>query len=75
MPKLYSTTEAAKILGRSPARVRALAAAGELQGAMVGNQWTFTQRQLDAYSLPAKGRPKGSRNRAKVAPADPDAVR
>jgi excisionase family DNA binding protein len=55
--ELYSTAQAAAILGISEATVKRLAEQGSyLQGRKVGSRWVFMQAQLDAFVPPPRGR-------------------
>jgi excisionase family DNA binding protein len=55
MPNL-TTAEAAKIIGRTPDRVRQLCLSGELVAEKVGRDWVITTEALAAYE--AKPKPK-----------------
>lgn len=53
---IYTTTQAAVLLGLSPVRVRALAANRRL-GHKFGAQWAFTAAEIDALRVRKPGRP------------------
>jgi len=58
-----TTSEAAKVLGVSPARVRQLVLEGRLTGKKVGRDLLFDPNEVESFShLPRKitGRPKKS---------------
>jgi excisionase family DNA binding protein len=58
--KLLTTSEAAKILGVTPRRVRVLASTGRLRGAQqVGRDWLIPPASVDNFTpLPAHRPPK-----------------
>lgn len=65
MPGYISTSEAAKRLGVSGARIRQLVASGVLESQKLTDHWVFvTEKSVEAY---ATNRPKAARPRKKEA--------
>ena len=61
MEKLYSTTEAAKVLGISSRRVAVLCTGGRFPGAQkIGKTWTISESAIQGYTPGQPGRPKPS---------------
>ena len=59
MEKLYSTTEAAKVLGISSRRVAVLCTGGRFPGAQkIGKTWTIPESSIQSYTPVQPGRPK-----------------
>lgn len=53
-----TTSEAAKKLGVTPQRVRAMIEAGRLGATKIGRDWLITEVDLDAVGDRTPGRPK-----------------
>lgn len=64
MNDLLSATEAAKLLGLNPSRVRALAASGDLEATLIGGSWALPRRAVLARKKAAfgSGRPYSPSN-------------
>lgn len=60
---MLTTTDAARMLGIKPSRVRQLAIAGLLRGRKAGRDWRFEERVIRNFERPPMGRP---RKRAKA---------
>lgn len=59
MEKLYSTTEAAEVLGISARRVSVLCVEGRFPGAQkIGKTWAIPESAIQNYTPRASGRPK-----------------
>jgi len=56
--KIIGTTEAARRLGISDARVRSLIASGRLKAIKVGGAWLIDPKDLDAVKVRKVGRPR-----------------
>jgi excisionase family DNA binding protein len=63
--KIITTTEAAKRLGVTPTRVRALIEAKRLKAFKYGREWLIDPKDLDAVKVRKVGRPRKSRKSAK----------
>jgi excisionase family DNA binding protein len=63
--KVISTTEAAKRLGVTANRVRALIDAKRLKATKFGNVWMIDPKDLDALKDRKVGRPRKARKAAK----------
>jgi excisionase family DNA binding protein len=63
--KIISTAEAAKRLGVTANRVRAMIEAKRLKAMKVGNVWLIDPKDLDAVKDRKVGRPRKSRKSAK----------
>jgi excisionase family DNA binding protein len=63
--KVISTAEAAKRLGVTANRVRAMIEAKRLKATKVGNVWLIDPKDLDAVKDRKVGRPRKSRKSAK----------
>ena len=63
--KIITTTEAAKRLGVTPTRVRALIEAKRLKAFKYGREWLIYVKDLDAVKNRKVGRPRKSRKSAK----------
>jgi excisionase family DNA binding protein len=63
--KIISTAEAAKRLGVTANRVRAMIEAKRLKATKVGNVWLIDPKDLDAVKDRKVGRPRKSRKSAK----------
>ena len=59
--KIISTTEAARRLGVTPNRVRALIEAKRLKAFKYGREWLIDPKDLDAVKDRKVGRPRKSR--------------
>jgi len=59
--KIIGTTEAARRLGVSDARVRALIESGRLKAVKIGGAWLIDPKDLAAVKNRKVGRPKKSR--------------
>lgn len=57
---MLSTSQAAKQLGVSPRRIRALIESGDLQAERIGNSWAIDENSLNKRKRSPKlnGRPK-----------------
>jgi len=64
--KLISTTEAAKRLGVTPSRVRAMIASKRLKAIRVGIMWLIDPKDLEAVKERKVGRPRKSRKSSKL---------
>lgn len=65
MVELLSISDAAKELGLNPSRVRALVAAGDIEGALVGGRWLIERSDVlrrQRHGQVADGRPLEPRN-------------
>lgn len=59
MEKLYSTTEAAEVLGISSRRVAVLCTGGRFPGAQkIGKTWAIPESAIQNYTPSPPGRPK-----------------
>lgn len=58
---MISTKQAARILGVSPRRVRALITSGRLPAKMVGRDWLIEKPDLERVMVRKPGRPPISR--------------
>ena len=63
--KIITTTEAAKRLGVTPTRVRALIEAKRLKAFKFGREWLIDPKDLDAVKIRKVGRPRKVRKNAK----------
>ena len=63
--KIITTTEAAKRLGVTPTRVRALIEAKRLKAFKYGREWLSDPKDLDAVKVRKVGRPKKARKGTK----------
>ena len=63
--KIITTTEAAKRLGVTPTRVRALIVAKRLKAFKYGREWLIDPKDLEAVKDRKVGRPRKSRKGAK----------
>lgn len=63
--KIISTTEAAKRLGVTANRVRAMIRAKRLKAMKVGHEWLIDPKDLDAVKERKVGRPRKSRKSTK----------
>lgn len=63
--KIITTTEAAKRLGVTPTRVRALIESGRLKAFKYGREWLIDPKDLEAVKNRKVGRPRKSRNSIK----------
>ncbi|HXC73038.1 MAG TPA: helix-turn-helix domain-containing protein [Pyrinomonadaceae bacterium] len=63
--KIITTTEAAKRLGVTPTRVRALIEAKRLKAFKYGREWLIDPKDLDAVKVRKVGRPKKARKGTK----------
>ena len=63
--KIISTTEAARRLGVTANRVRAMIRAKRLKAMKVGHEWLIDPKDLDALKDRKVGRPRKSRKSAK----------
>ena len=67
MARHLTTAEIAKELGLSRIQVQKLIAAGRLRATKVTQVWVVEEQDLEAVRVRRKaGRPKGSRNKAKI---------
>jgi excisionase family DNA binding protein len=66
--KIISTTEAAKRLGVTANRVRAMIRAKRLKAMKVGHEWLIDPKDLDAVKERKVGRPRKSRKGTKRNP-------
>ena len=67
--KIISTSEAAKRLGVTANRVRAMIEAKRLKATKVGNVWLIDPKDLDAVKDRKVGRPRKARKHPKPAKA------
>ena len=63
--KIITTTEAAKRLGVTPTRVRALIEAKRLKAFKYGREWLIDPKDLEAVKDRKVGRPRKTRKGAK----------
>jgi excisionase family DNA binding protein len=63
--RIISTAEAARRLGVTPNRVRALIDAKRLKAIKVGREWLIDPKDLAAVKIRTPGRPRKSRTKAK----------
>ena len=63
--KIISTAEAARRLGVTPNRVRALIEAKRLKATKLGNVWVINPKDLDAVKDRKVGRPRKARKAVK----------
>jgi excisionase family DNA binding protein len=63
--RIITTTEAAKRLGVTPTRVRALIEAKRLKAFKYGREWLIDPKDLDAVKDRKVGRPRKSRKGTK----------
>jgi excisionase family DNA binding protein len=63
--KIITTTEAAKRLGVTPTRVRALIEAKRLKAFKYGREWLIDPKDLDAVKDRKVGRPRKARKTTK----------
>ena len=63
--KIISTAEAAKRLGVTPTRVRALIEAKRLKAFKYGREWLIDPKDLEAVKVRKVGRPKKARKGTK----------
>ena len=63
--KIITTTEAARRLGVTPNRVRALIEAKRLKAFKYGREWLIDPKDLDAVKDRKVGRPRKARKGAK----------
>jgi len=63
--KIITTTEAAKRLGVTPTRVRALIEAKRLKAFKYGREWLIDPKDLEAVKVRKVGRPKKARKGTK----------
>jgi excisionase family DNA binding protein len=63
--KIISTAEAARKLGVSANRVRALIDSNRLKAMKVGREWLIDPKDLDAVKNRTPGRPRNSRKNTK----------
>ena len=63
--KIITTTEAAKRLGVTPTRVRALIEAKRLKAFKYGREWLIDPKDLEAVKVRKVGRPRKARNGSK----------
>ena len=63
--KIISTTEAARRLGVTANRVRAMIRAKRLKAMKVGHEWLIDPKDLDAVKERKVGRPRKSRKTTK----------
>jgi excisionase family DNA binding protein len=63
--KIIGTTEAARRLGISDARVRALIMSKRLKAVKVGGAWLIDPKDLDAVKVRKVGRPRKARKASK----------
>jgi excisionase family DNA binding protein len=63
--KIIGTTEAARRLGVSDTRVRALIESGRLKAVKIGGAWLIDPKDLDAVKDRKVGRPRKSRKGTK----------
>lgn len=59
--KIISTAEAARRLGVTPNRIRALIDAKRLKAMKIGREWLIDPKDLDAVKKRKPGRPRKSR--------------
>jgi excisionase family DNA binding protein len=59
--KIITTTEAARRLGVTPTRVRALIEAKRLKAFKYGREWLIDPKDLEAVKVRKVGRPRKSR--------------
>ena len=64
--KIITTTEAAKRLGVTPTRVRALIEAKRLKAFKYGREWLIDPKDLDAVKDRKVGRPRKARKTTKT---------
>jgi excisionase family DNA binding protein len=58
MTAFFTTSSAARELGVTPGRVRAMIAAGRLQATLVGRDWLIRPKALEAVRDRRPGRPR-----------------
>jgi len=63
--KIIGTTEAARRLGVSDARVRALIQSGRLKAVKIGGAWLIDPKDLKAVKVRKVGRPKSRKTTKK----------
>jgi excisionase family DNA binding protein len=63
--KIITTTEAARRLGVTPTRVRALIEAKRLKAFKYGREWLIDPKDLEAVRVRKVGRPRKARKGAK----------
>ena len=63
--KIITTTEAARRLGVTPTRVRALIEAKRLKAFKYGREWLIDPKDLDAVKERKVGRPRKARKGAR----------
>ena len=63
--KIITTTEAAKRLGVTPTRVRALIEAKRLKAFKYGREWLIDPKDLDAVKVRKVGRPRKVRKNSR----------
>ena len=63
--KIISTAEAARRLGVTPNRVRALIEAKRLKAFKYGREWLIDPKDLDAVKVRKVGRPRKARKTSK----------
>ena len=63
--KIITTTEAAKRLGVTPTRVRALIEAKRLKAFKYGREWLIDPKDLDTVKVRKVGRPRKARKGTK----------
>jgi hypothetical protein len=69
-PNLYTAEDAARILGISPRRIRALAQSRRL-GQRLGPLWVFSERDLEGMRVRVPGRPRLRRSPSLLGPPEP----
>jgi len=65
-PPFLTTGSAARELGVTPGRVRAMIAAGRLQATLAGRDWLIHPKSLDAVRDRKPGRPATPRTQRKT---------
>jgi excisionase family DNA binding protein len=63
--KIISTAEAARRLGVTPNRIRALIDAKRLKATKLGNVWVINPKDLEAVTKRKPGRPRKTRKGTK----------
>ena len=66
--KIITTTEAAKRLGVTPTRVRALIESKRLKAFKYGREWLIDPKDLEAVKVRKVGRPRKARKTVKRSP-------
>jgi len=65
-PPFHTTGSAARELGITPGRVRAMIAAGRLQATLAGRDWLIDPKSLDAVRDRKPGRPAAPQTQRKT---------